>query len=57
VAVHAVLLAVLLRVQVPAVVVLLRVVHVAVELVVAAEEAVGLMDILARLLWPCTRCC
>jgi len=57
VAVHAVLLAVLLRVQVRAVVVLLLVVHVAVEFVVAAAEAVRLVDILARLLWPCTRCC
>jgi len=48
VAVHAVLLAVLLRVQVRAVVVLLRVVHVAVELVVAAAEAVRLVQ---ALLW------
>jgi len=47
-----VLLAVLLRVQVPAVVVLLCVVHVAVEFVVAAAKAVRLVDILARLLWP-----
>jgi len=57
VAVHAVLLAVLLRVQGLAVVVRLHVVHVAVELVVAAAKAVCLVDILARLLWPCSRCC
>ena len=56
-AVHAVLLTVLLRVQVRAVVVLLRVVHVTVEFVVAAAESVRLVDMLARLLWPCTRCC
>jgi len=55
--VHAVLLAVLLRVHVPAVVVLLRVVNNAVEFVVAAAEAVRLVDILARLLRPCTWCC
>jgi len=45
VVVHAELLAVLLRVQVPAVVVLLRVVHVAMELEVPAADAVRLVDI------------
>ena len=54
---HAVLLAVPLRVQVPAVVVLLRVVHVAVERVVAAADAVRLVELLALLLWSCTRSC
>ena len=56
-AVHAVLLVVPLQVQVPAVVLLLRVVHISVVLVVAAADAVRLVIILARLLWPCTRCC
>ena len=43
--VHAELLAVLLRVQDPAVVVLLRVVHVEMKLEVPAADAVRLVDI------------
>ena len=53
---HALLLTVLLRVQLIAGVMLLRVVDDAVELFVAAAEAVYLVDTFARLLRQCTRC-